>query len=202
MSSIKTITPILGGRYYHLFNRGSNRQLLFYNRGNYIYFLKLLDRYLTGYTEILSYCLLPNHFHLVVRIKNQLKFDNESTVTNDEKVGELVVRQIKRLFITYAMAINRQEKRVGNLFDPKYKRLEITTDEYLKYVIFYCHYNSEKHSIEDNFKDYYFSSFSALISTFNTKLNRELVMIIFGGREEFTNYHTVVHQEKKELILE
>ena len=202
MPSIKTTTPILGGRYYHLFNRGSNKQLLFYKRANYIYFLKLLDQYLTGYVEILSYCLLPNHFHLVIRIKDQINLNNDSEVTDHEKVGELVVKQFRRLFITYAMAINKQEKRVGNLFDPKYKRLEITSEEYLKYVIFYCHYNPKKHFISDSFEDYYFSSFSALLSHNHTKLSKELVISIFGGREEFINYHKVVHQEKEALILE
>ena len=166
MPSIKTTTPILGGRYYHIFNRGANRQLIFYSADNYNYFLKLLNELLADYMHFFAYCLLPNHFHFVVKSKDEIyqpAKENRSVstenrgdgslkrITDEEEIGKLVVRQLKRLFITYAMAINKQENRVGNLFDPKYKRLEITTQDYLEYVIFYAHYNPEKHGLTTNF---------------------------------------------------
>lgn len=165
MPSIKTITPILGGSYYHIFNRGSNRQNIFYTPGNYTYFLKLLNEFLGNYVHFLAYALLPNHFHLVIKVNDEISveqtgntgnrslkeengsFGSLSIIKDENEVGKAVVRQLKRLFITYAMAINKQENRVGNLFDPKYKRLEITNHEYLEYVVFYAHYNPEKHGL-------------------------------------------------------
>ena len=72
MPSIKTLTPILGGSYYHIFNRGSNRQIIFYTPANYIYFLKLLNKFLGSYVHFLSYSLLPNHFHLVIKVNEEI----------------------------------------------------------------------------------------------------------------------------------
>jgi len=219
MPSIKTLTPILGGNYYHIFNRGANRQLIFYTPDNYNYFLNLLDRFLSGYVHFLAYSLLPNHFHLIVKIKDevyQMTKENRSLSTenigngsisslkiiDEEEIGKLVVRQLKRLFITYAMAINKQENRAGNLFDPKYKRLEITKQDYLEYVIFYTHYNPEKHGFINSFKDYRYSSFKAIKTELKTNIDRKFVLGIYGGRDEFLNYHNVMHDERDDVILE
>lgn len=218
MPSIKTKTPILGGKYYHIFNRGSNRQNLFYSPKNYTYFLKLLGQYLTGYVDFLGYCLLPNHFHLVLRTYDELITENVFTkkelinaknrqlvdlnLSNEDIVGRLVVRQFRRMFVSYSMAINKQENRLGNLFDPKYKRLEITNEDYLKYAIFYIHYNPEKHGLVEDFRNYQYSSFSSLLDEKETKLNRELAFEIFGGKDAFLNYHSVLHEEREAIILE
>ncbi len=150
--------------------------------------------------SILSYCLLPNHFHMVVKIN-----DRQPPNTNANKLkdcGQLAVRQLMKLFITYAMSINTKEKRTGNLFAPKYKRLNISSDEYLKYLIFYTHYNPEKHGIIKNFSSYTFSSYNAICSNKATKIDRDLVLDIYDGRDNFLKYHNVVHEERKELELE
>ncbi len=208
MPTIKTITPLLPGKYYHIFNRGSNRKKIYYSEENYRYFLRLVDRYLSGYIDILSYCLLPNHFHMVIRVKDydEIKIHSDeylnTTVNNAESLSKIIANQFKRLFITFAMAINKQENIVGNLFDPKYKRLEIEDDDYLKYLIFYTHYNPEKHGMIKSFKDYRYSSFKVFSSSQHTKVNREHILDIFGGLENFLNYHDVVHDERQNLILE
>jgi putative transposase len=217
MPSIKTITPILGDRYYHIFNRGSNRQNIFYSEENYLYFLRLWNLFLSGYVEFLAYCLLPNHFHFVIKTNEKIDVSvlNEqenrslqkerffSPIISDQSViGKVIVNRLKRLFITYSMAINKQENRVGNLFDPKYKRLEISDDEYLKYAIFYAHYNPEKHHLINNFRNYKFSSYNALIGNSKTNISKEAVYDIFGDRTSFINYHSVMHDEKEQVIIE
>ncbi|HKI87830.1 MAG TPA: hypothetical protein VKA38_02300 [Draconibacterium sp.] len=213
MPSIKTLTPILGGNYYHIFNRGSNRHNIFFIPENYEYFLMQLKKFLGDYVHFLAYALLPNHFHLVIKVKDEIVMENEGnrslekengslSITDEEKIGRLVVKQLKRMFITYAMAINKQENRVGNVFDPKYKRLEINSQEYLQYAIFYVHYNPEKHGIIENFKKYRYSSFKALTGTTKTRIDRKLVMEIFEDKEGFLNYHDVLHEERSKVILE
>ena len=204
----------MGGNYYHIFNRGANRQHIFYLSKNYDYFLKLLNNFLSEYVYFLAYALLPNHFHLVIKVKDKiLAVETEGTVLskkngsfatiNDEaEIGKIVSKQLKRLFITYAMAINNQENRVGNLFDPKYKRLIIENQDYLEYAIFYTHYNPEKHGITDNFRNYRYSSFKAIEGEGKTSIARIFVTELFGGKNEFLNYHNVMHEERSEIILE
>jgi len=212
----------LGGNYYHLFNRGSNCQNIFYLPKNYDYFLKLLKDFLGDYVYFLAYSLMPNHFHLVIKIKDEIVTEkgedqeDEGTVLSEEngsmtgsliikdevEIGKIVVKQLKRMFITYAMAINNQENRVGNLFDPKYKRLLIENQDYLEYVIFYTHFNPEKHGIANNFRTYRFSSFKAINGTGKTSIARDLVHELYGGKEGFLNYHNVLHEERTDIILE
>ena len=204
MPSRKIITPILGGHYYHIFNRGVNRQGIFFNPSNYDYFLALMDKYLSDSdcVHVLAYCLLPNHFHLVVKIKDEISYQNEDSVTSELAVGRVAVGQIRSMFIAYTMAVNIQEKRTGALFESKYKRLEIEDDDYLRYVIFYTHYNPEKHGVVDDFKNYRFSSYRAFLSNKSTKIDRDLGLTIFGGKNDFINYHGFLHDEKEALTLE
>lgn len=223
MPSKKTLTPLIGGCYYHIFNRGINRQPLFFSEDNYQYFLQLLGQFLPDCMDILAYVLIPNHFHMVVRIKEEIYLDEDGNLTrepfpdeapdkepfpnfkkvsDDIQIGRHTSNQLKRLFIVYAMAINKQENRVGGLFDAKFKRLEINDQEYLEYLIFYAHNNPVHHGICENFKEYKHSSYKALTSYSYTQVNRKMVMDIFGGRDHFIHYHNAIHDEQDELTME
>jgi putative transposase len=201
MPSINTITPLTGGSIYHIFNRGVNRSNLFFSDANYFYFLKLMSKFLSPYVHFLAYCLIPNHFHMAIKLMDEI-FYNENTIKDDIEIGKIVTDQFKRLFITYAMAINSQENRAGSLFNPKFKRKEISDQEYLKQLIFYIHYNPEKHKVTTDFSKYRLSSFKALIGDFKTNIDREYVYAIFDGLEGFLNYHQFWHEEKENLMLE
>ncbi|MGH2575336.1 MAG: transposase, partial [Ignavibacteria bacterium] len=60
------------GYYYHIYNRGNNREIIFYMDDNYKYFLKRFDKYLSIHLDVLAFCLLPNHFHFLVKVKENL----------------------------------------------------------------------------------------------------------------------------------
>ncbi len=216
MPSIKTVTPLLGGHFYHIFNRGINREKIFYQTRNYPYFLKLIQEFLIDYIDIWAYCLIPNHFHLIIRVKDEITFKKKgmSSLQNDDipeiktlndeaQIGKFVSNQFRSLFISYSMAINKQEKRKGNLFDRSFKRLEITSEEYLEYALFYVHYNPEKHMVIYNFREYIYSSFKAIVEKQKpTNLQRNNVLELYGGYDEFFNYHDVMHDEREAIILE
>ncbi|GHT10354.1 hypothetical protein FACS189432_06850 [Bacteroidia bacterium] len=74
----KYIQPLEEGKFYHIYNQGNNHENIFYNDKNYIYFMQKLDRYLSDYLEIYAFCLMPNHFHLLVRIKTIDELDNDA----------------------------------------------------------------------------------------------------------------------------
>jgi len=144
---------------------------------------------------------MPNHYHLIVRI-NDFALHNDHTLPDIEGIGKIFINQLRRLIISYTKAINKQENRHGAIFDARYKRLEVTSEEYLKYLIFYCHYNPEKHGVINNFRNYSFSSYHAFVSSANTQLSRQSVIDYSGGVQEFIEYHKVIHNKRKGLILE
>ena len=100
------------------------------------------------------------------------------------------------------MAINVQEKRTGSLFESKYKRLEIEDEDYLRYAIFYTHYNPEKHGFSDNFRNYRFSSYSSFFSAKPTKIDREFVLAFWGWIDDFTSYHEYLHEDREAIVIE
>jgi len=187
MPSKFILTPIESDRYFHIYNRGNNFENIFFKPENYIYFLKKYKEYLFDHVETYAYCLLPNHFHLLVKVTN----DNASS-------------QFRKFFQSYALSINKQEGRTGSLFAKVFKRIKITNDDYLKRLVFYIHYNPEKHSISDNFKIYPYNSYQIILSNCQTSLERNEVFEWFGSKEEFIDYHTYLHGEMKisKCILE
>ena len=63
-------SPLQYSTYYHIYNRGNNRQNVFFEERNYRYFLQLYAKYIEPVADTYAYCLLPNHFHLLVRTKS------------------------------------------------------------------------------------------------------------------------------------
>lgn len=67
---MKTIEPLENGKYYHIYNRGINSDILFKENSNYEYLLKLYDLHIEPIAETYAWCLMKNHFHFLVRIKD------------------------------------------------------------------------------------------------------------------------------------
>jgi len=63
-------TPLNPDQFYHIFNRGNGGQNIFYQEKNYTYFLEKYKSYMLGYWDTYAYCLLPNHFHLMIKVKS------------------------------------------------------------------------------------------------------------------------------------
>ena len=74
------IEPLRFGCYYHIYNRGNNRENLFIERRNYPYFLKLYAKHIQPVAETYAYCLLPNHFHFAIRTLSILKKNKRQTI--------------------------------------------------------------------------------------------------------------------------
>jgi len=225
MPAIKVITPILGDRYYHIFNRGNSGQQVFFTEENYRYFLKLYRQFMYPCVDLLAYSLMPNHFHFLVKTKDSFsnikdgipeslkdemdpipqKKDGiltDGILTDESLIGKIVSNQFRRFFITYSMAINHQENRTGSLFSKNFKRLEIEDEDYLRYLAFYIHYNPQNHAYVDDFRKYRYSSWNAYDSKKATLLNRELLTELFGGIDELLEYHKYLHEEKELNLLE
>ena len=104
-------TALRFGGYYHIFNRGNNRETIFREQRNYFYFLKLYEKYIPLVADTFAYCLLPNHFHLLVRVKT-----GEEKVTSGLRVKN-PGQQFGNLFNAYTKAFNKVYQRTGSLFE-------------------------------------------------------------------------------------
>jgi REP element-mobilizing transposase RayT len=176
------------GNFYHIYNRGNNRENLFIQERNYGYFMKLWGKYITPVADTYAYCLLRNHFHATVRIKEA-----------KDLTGLLVTQHFSNLFNAYARAVNIAVGRTGALFQRPFGRILIADDDYLRWLIVYIHQNPQKHGFVDDFRSWPYSSYPGLLAPDATRLKRDEVLALFGGRDEFIRFHAEI-QPRQELF--
>ena len=180
------------GKYYHIYNRGNNRESIFVEERNYPYFLKLYAHHIEPIADTFAYFLMRNHFHLLVRIKT------EEEIQETLRVSEQTLRVSKTLrvyqvfsnfFNAYTKAINKAYGRTGSLFEHPFGRIEVTSEAYYSRLIIYIHRNPQKHGFVGDFRDWPYSSYHALLSTQPTHLNREDVLNWFGDLDNLVATH-------------
>ncbi len=143
--------------FYHIYNRGNNKQKIFLHSSDQLHFLQLL--YLCNSTKAIrfseikgtdifdfdraetlvdigAYCILYNHFHLLLH----------------EKIEGGISKFMQKLITAYSMYFRTRYKRVGTIFESSYKAKHIDTDEYLEYLFSYIHLNPVEH-IEPKWKE-------------------------------------------------
>ena len=190
---MKTLALLQPGRYYHIYNRGNNREDLFRAERNYRYFLQLYARYVHPIADTFAYCLMRNHFHLLVRIKQTSQVSDVSKFKPSQ--------YFSNLFNAYAKAINKAYGRTGSLFEERFGRIEVTSDAYASQLIFYIHFNPQKHGFVDDFREWPWSSYAALRASATTKLNRAEVLSWFGGENRFEEFHRGLVDERAVAAL-
>ena len=183
--------PLVTGNYYHIYNRGNNGQDIFFDTGNYNYFLKLYQQYIYPIAETYAWCLMKNHFHLLVylRSENEILKDFLEYSTIDSPKTLEPFKQFGHLFNAYTQAINKRYSRTGVLFEKPFERKRITSEKYLNNLIYYIHNNPVHHGFVKRMEDYPWSSYRSLVSDKPTKLQREEVLEIFNGHQNFIDYH-------------
>jgi putative transposase len=145
----RTATPLLAGEYYHLYNRGHNQQNIFFDRENCLFFLRRMRKYLIGeaktleaFVEIVAYCLMPNHYHILL-------------CPHDDDLS----RRMQRFSISYTKAINKRYERVGTLFQGQLKAVHVDRDEYLLHWSRYIHLNPVAAALVQRPEEWEFSSY-------------------------------------------
>ncbi|QMU66422.1 MAG: transposase [Flavobacteriaceae bacterium] len=185
--------PLKPNKYYHIYNQGNNGEDIFLEAINYDYFLKLLKKHILPVADIWSYCLLKNHFHFLVQIKE----------VNEEKK---ISKSFSNFFNSYSKSINKKYNRSGSLFRDRFKRIKIEDEIYLKRLIIYINLNPIYHGFVKNLDDYKYVSYLSLISEKETLLKRKEVLSLFENKENF-KHHIIdkqieFNEKLKELILE
>ena len=148
------------GNIYHVYNRGNNRQLIFFKPENYRYFLEKLRKYLSPHCDILAYALMSNHFHFLI-YANQ---NSAKVVGKHKKISRYAFNEgLRSLLSSYTQAINKQEKRTGSLFtqNTKFKCLSDSNDKdlYGLTCFHYIHQNPMEARLVNHLEDWPYSSF-------------------------------------------
>ena len=113
------------GYIYHIYNQGNNKQKIFLDRENYLFFLKKIKTYILPYADVLAWCLMPNHFHLMVYVR-ELELpvkDGRLSVSlrhaeSDKHASKhrTFNESIGIMLMAYTKALNKQKDRTGKLF--------------------------------------------------------------------------------------
>lgn len=159
------------GSIYHVYNQGNNKEPLFFNRENYLYFLKKMRSSLIPHSDLLAYCLMPNHFHWLIKVKDDL--------VDDKNLHHPLVRKIANLLSSYTQAVNKQQNRSGSLFRSKTKSKKIDDLYYALTCFLYIHQNPLRAKLANHLDDWMFSSYRDYAGIrkgdlFNMKLAIEL----------------------------
>lgn len=168
------------GQIYHIYNQGNNRQRIFFERENYLFFLRKMREYLLPHCRILAYCLMPNHFHWMVEVVHTHRMTQSHPMN---KPSEATLNSsIAILLRSYTRAINKQQNRTGALFrartkaecltknegiTPSFFNTEFSTkinthrpeDEYLQVCFDYIHQNPFVAGLVKKVEDWEFSSY-------------------------------------------
>lgn len=141
MPSRNIVKDYAAEQYYHVYNRGVEKRIIFLDDQDYTVFIGLIKKYLNGETpilhnrhsfsrlgdevQLLAYCLMPNHFHFLLY----------------QTTEDALTRFMRRLATGYVMYFNNRYDRVGGLFQGKFKASHINADDYLQHISRYIHLN-------------------------------------------------------------
>lgn len=167
------------GEFYHLYNRGTEKRIIFKDIHDYRHFLFLM--YICNTTrsielrkigenfdreetliDIGAYCLMPNHFHILVR----------------EKIESGISKYMLKLMTSYSMYFNKKYKRTGKLYEGVFKSVHASNDRYLKYLYSYLHLNSAK-LLDKKWKEN--------VNRNITKLLKHVFAYHYSSLQEYTN---------------
>jgi REP element-mobilizing transposase RayT len=181
------------GYSYHIYNHAVGNDNLFREPRNYLFFLEKFEKWILPICDPYAWCLMPNHFHFVLRIKEpvNLKFLTEKHHTRLKTLEELITEQFGHCFNSYAQAFNKTYNRKGALFNESFPRKRILSDDYLQRVINYVHFNPVKDGFVNDALDwkysslpYYLGETSELTRPISNALLINEVVELFGSMEE------------------
>ena len=183
---------------YHIYNHANGADNLFREEKNYHYFLKKYFEYIQPIAKTYAYCLMPNHFHFMVRVRERSDLLNffkgrkphQGFETLDEvELSYLISRQFSNLFNGYTQAINKMYNRRGSLFMSNFRRKEINDEAYFSALVKYIHVNPIKHGFTKNLMEWTHSSVHHYLSEGDSQVDKAEVIDWFGGIEAMKANH-------------
>jgi putative transposase len=204
--------PLLAGGVYHIYTHANGSENLFLSDDNFNFFLRKYGEHIYPIADTYAYCLMPNHLHLMVRMKEEaevLKYlegqnldgptfkkvahtKAASTLQGFETLGgfsKYASQQFSNLFNAYTQSFNKMYGRKGSLFMPNFKRRLVEDEHYFTRLIAYIHNNPVHHGFVQDLFDWPHSSIQAYLMDKPSKLDRKYLQDWFGNKESLLLFH-------------
>jgi REP element-mobilizing transposase RayT len=190
MKTKSTIEKLCPGKVYHVYNRAVGDEVLFRTDHCFFHFISKLKKFVLPVVRIYAYCLLPNHFHLLVQIRQADElvdlFGSYQKIRLTEKVNQC----FSNFFNSFAVSTNRMFSRKGKLFMLPYKRILVDDETYLKHLVHYVHRNPIHHGLVNDYATWPFSTYKFYTCELNSFIETGNILELFGGIEEFKRFHS------------
>jgi len=208
--------PLIPNMVYHIFNHANGFENTFRSDENFRYFLAKYRLYISPIAETYAYCLMPNHFHIVVRIRSReiiekiilsrnnftssnisssniskvQNFGNVRDVKIDDKTIELFLsKRFANLFSCYTQSFNKVFNRRGSLFIKNFKRVQIEDKQYFLNAVVYTHRNPVHHGFCRHFYEWKHSSYNEIIEEHSNIVEVEKLLRMFDDKNNFIDWH-------------
>ncbi len=159
---------------YHIYNRGCDKNIIFFNERNYKFLIRKMKHNSKNFNvKIIGFCLMPNHYHFL------LQQNTNGSISNF----------LKSTFTSYSLAVNKEQKRSGTLFESIPKFILIDKIEYLQYLFWYIHYNPAKSGLVVKPEDWLFSNYLEYIGRRNFyPFDLDFVVELFGSQDNYKEF--------------
>jgi REP element-mobilizing transposase RayT len=197
--------PLIPDTSFHIYNHANGFENVFKEAENYRFFLEKYCLHISPVAETYAYCLMPNHFHMVVRIRKRVIIEelirnklvtNTSKVPNfgsvnvtDDEIEKFLSKQFSNLFSSYTQSFNKVYSRMGSLFIKNFKREPIYNKSHFLSAIVYTHRNPIHHGFCKGFEDWAHSSYNSILYGAETFVEAEKLLKLTGGKEAFLELH-------------
>lgn len=179
-------TKFFNDCYYHVYNRGVNHSNIFLAKRNYYFFLEKVKQYLSPCLEIVAYCLMPNHFHLLILVKRE----------------EEVLTALKKLFLSYSKSFNKETNRSGTLFEGRYKSKLVPDNDYLLHLTRYIHLNPVRAKLVNEPDEWKFSSYTDYLKSSEiTFVSKNIILKQVKDYRSFVKSYQEFDKEKLAELL-
>lgn len=182
--------------FYHVYARGANKRRIFLDEEDFLKFLQLLERYLSpedarnpygvpypnfyNKVDLLAYCLMPNHFHLLVY----------------QRQVHMLTSLMQSVMTSYSRYFNLKYKRTGPLFESRFRASPIADEAYLEHITRYIHLNPRQ------WRYYEYSSLPYYLQQDTVSWVRpERILSMFATPKEYLQFLEDYQENKKMMDI-
>ena len=185
----RRLVPLVPEVHYHIYNRGNNRQAIFFEPDNYVYFLGKVEEYLLLVLDVLAYCLMPTHFHMLVRARAAPEHTSEVLKTSEVSSVSAASIAMMRLSVSYTKAINKRFNRVGSLFQAPFRAIPIEASDHLLNLCRYIHANPVKDGLVTDPASWPYSNYAEWLGERQSRLvDPSFIDRHFGSASDYRDF--------------